>query len=105
MCNNSDHPLRGKTLKSNVYARLRYVDYDRASRIIRGGIIVNVVDAIAKKLGFQVSLVLTPDWTAFLPNGTVKGSIGDVRKWLQIGDHHPPHSHIPHTHTYLWVES
>ncbi len=78
MCNNGHHPLYGKTLKSNVYARQRYIDYHEETGVIQSGIIKEVVDVIAEKLGFQVDLELTPDWTTFLPNGTVMGSIGDV---------------------------
>ncbi len=79
MCNGGRHPLYGDTFMANVFSEKPIIYVDQTTNKVTDGVIMDLLNIIAEKYKFSYEVTLSDSWFQFYPNGTVGGSLGEVR--------------------------
>ncbi len=83
-CNGGQPPLHGKFIRASAYSMSPYININTETQELEGGLVLDMFDILAKSLHFDYELIMSYYYNAFYPNGTIGGSLGDVRKKLRI---------------------
>ncbi len=76
LCNRGQLPLHGKFIRASVYGYSPYLDLNT---VTNEGVLIDYFDILSEFLQFDYEIVMSHSWFDFFANGSIGGSLGDVK--------------------------